>query len=200
MPSISHKRFYIAGAAAALLVSAAFAIAPTVFVPDATFKASNLTGWHALGAADWTAQNGELIGKPKQASGGWLILDKSYQDVGFFASFRCSEGCKTGVLLRAEKTPAGMKGIYMSLTEGDVAAYRVTLDAQGKELTREKLRPGGGQIRIAPPAPTAAEAAGRGGRGGAGRGGRGATADTANLPLKAALGRLSSQGTGIRSN
>ena len=61
------------------------------------------------------------------APGGWLVLDKSYQDVGFFASFRCASGCKAGVLLRGEKTAQGMKGIYMSLAEGDVAAYRVTL-------------------------------------------------------------------------
>ena len=123
---MSHKHFYIAAASAALLVSVAFAIAPTVFIPDATFKGSSLSGWHVLGAADWSAQNGELVGKAKP-SGGWLVLDKSYQDVGFFASFRCADGCKTGVLLRAEKTPSGMKGIYMSLTEGDVAAYQVCL-------------------------------------------------------------------------
>src|SRR5580700_10002248 len=104
-----HKRFYITAAGMALLVSAGFAIVPTVFVPDATFKGSSLNGWHVLGAADWTAQNGELVGKAKQGAGGWLVLDKSYQDVCFFASFRCAEGCKTGVLLRAEKTPSGMK-------------------------------------------------------------------------------------------
>jgi len=176
---MSLTRMYIAGGAV-LLVSAAFAVAPTVFVPDATFKGSSLNGWHVLGAADWTAQDGDLIGKPKQPSGGWLVFDHSYQDVGFFASFRCSEGCKTGVLLRAEKTPSGMKGILMSLTEGDVGAYAVTLDAQGTELSREKLRPGGGQIRIAPP--PAPDTAGRGGRGGGGRGGRGA--NPTNLILK----------------
>ena len=150
---MSHRRtFAIVGAVPLLLVAMAFATAPTVFVPDSTFKGSTLTGWHTLGQADWSARDGELIGKVKPGgSGGWLVLDKSYQDVGFFASFKCTGGCKAGVLLRAEKAPSGMRGIYMSLVQGDVAAYRVTLDAQGQELSREKLRPGGGQMRIAPP-------------------------------------------------
>ena len=68
-----------------------------------------------------------------------------------FASFKCAQGCETGVLLRAEKTSGGMKGIYVALTGGDVASYRVTLDEQGRILTRDALRPGGGQMRIAPP-------------------------------------------------
>ena len=61
-----------------------------------------------------------------------------------------SGACKTGVLLRAEKTPTGMKGIFLSLDEGEVGGYAVTLDANGKELTRERLRPGGGLMRVAP--------------------------------------------------
>lgn len=148
---MSDKRPFLVAAGLGLIVSLAFAVVPTVFIPDATFHGSSLKGWHVLGAAEWSAHDGELTGKPKTPQGGWLVLDKSYQDVGVFASFRCSPGCKTGVLLRAQKTPDGMKGIFMSLTEGDLAVYRVTLDAQGKELSREKLRPGGGQIRIAPP-------------------------------------------------
>jgi hypothetical protein len=167
----------------AAAISAAVATSPTVFVPDSTFKGSSLAGWHTLGQAQWRAENGELIANGAQ--GGWLVLDKSYQDVGFFASFRAAGGAKAGVLLRAEKTPEGMKGIFMSLTEGDVAAYRVTLDSQGKELSREKLRAGGGQMRVAPPPPEGG-AAGRGGagRGGAGRGagGRG-NATPGGLPI-----------------
>jgi hypothetical protein len=56
------------------------------------------------------------------------------------------------LLMRAEKTAeGGMKGVFVSLSEGDVASYAVTLDAQGHELKRERLRHGGGQMRIAPP-------------------------------------------------
>jgi hypothetical protein len=113
-------------------------------------------------------QNHEITGTVKPGGrGGWLVRDRSYQDVALNAFFRCAEGCKTGVLLRAETTPQGMKGIFVSLTAGDVAPYRITLDPEGQELARERLRFGGGQMRIAPPLDPNAPA--RGGRGG-GRG------------------------------
>jgi Domain of Unknown Function (DUF1080)/FG-GAP-like repeat len=171
--------------AACSAVALMFGGGPT-FHPDVTVQGSSLTGWHILGDADWHAQNGEIVGTPKQPGGGWLVLDKSYQDVGFYASFRCMTGCRTGLLLRAEKTAdGGMKGIFVSLTDSDraageapvalteqgktgIASYAVTLDAQGKELKRERLRSGGGQMRIAPPLDPNAPA--RGGRGGGGRG------------------------------
>jgi hypothetical protein len=169
-------------ATACAIVFAAFTGLPSAasknFVPDVVFKGSSLTAWRTIGQADWRAQNGEIIGTPK-GNGGWLIADRSYQDVGFYASFRCSDGCKTGVLLRAEKTAdGGLKGIFTSLVAGDLAAYRVTLDAEGRETSRERLRPaGGGQVRVAPPpapppanAPGAAPGAGRGGPGGRGGG------------------------------
>src|SRR5262249_58569350 len=99
-----------------------------------------------------------------------------------FASFRCVGECKTGVLLRAEKTPQGMKGVYLSLTEGDVAAYRVTLGANGEEISREKLRSGGGQLRIAPPPPPDGGRSGGRAAGGRGAGGRGGGAPGGKLP------------------
>ena len=54
------------------------------------FKGSALTGWHKFGQADWRAENGEIIATPKDESGGWLVLDKGYQDIAFYSSFRCS--------------------------------------------------------------------------------------------------------------
>ena len=119
------------------------------------------------------------------------MLDKSFQDVEFGADFKCVGACRTGVLLRAEKTPTGMKGVFLSLDAGEVGGYAVTLDANGKILTRERLRPGGGLMRIAPSAAEAAAAAAARG-GGAGRGagaagapggrGRGVLASGATLP------------------
>ena len=125
-------------AIATLLLVPVFAAGPN-WIPDVTFKATSLAGWHVLGQADWRVENGEVVGTVKPGGyGGWLVLDRSYQDVAFYANFRCNGGCRTGILLRAEKTAEGMKGIYVSLAEGDVASYRVTLDADGKELrTRE---------------------------------------------------------------
>ena len=150
----------------------------STFVPDWTFKGNALTGWHVLGAADWKAIDGELVGTPKSADGGWLVLDKSFQDVEFGADFKCVGACRTGVLLRAEKTPTGMKGVFLSLDDSEVGGYAVTLDANGKIVTRERLRPGGGLMRIAPSAAeaeaAAAARAGGAGRGAAGRGAPGA--------------------------
>jgi hypothetical protein len=153
------------------------------FVPDWTFKGSTLHGWRELGQADWKAADGVLIGTPKSTEGGWLVLDTSLQDVQLGFDVRCSGGCRTGVLLRAEKTPSGgLKGIFTSLVDEDIAGYAVTLDAGGRELTRERLRSGGGMMRFAPTvaeaaAAAAAAAARNGGRGapaGRGSGGRGA--------------------------
>jgi hypothetical protein len=165
------KRVYLSVAVAVAgvaLLARAFGSGPN-FRADSTFKGSSLAGWHVLGEADWKAQNGEITGTPKQAAGGWLVLDKSFQDVSVYASVHCTEGCKSGILLRAEKTPEGLKGIYVSLTEGDLASYALKLDAQGKEISREKLPSG------------RAENLGANGR--AGRGG----ANVGVLPLPAGL-------------
>src|SRR5438128_5689485 len=155
----------------------------STFIPDWTFKGSTLAGWHVLGAADWKAIDGELVGTPKSADGGWLVLDKSFQDVEFGADFKCVGACRTGVLLRAEKTPTGMKGVFLSLDAGEVGGYAVTLGANGKELTRQRLRPGGGLMRVAPSAAdSAAAAAARGVAAGRGAPGRGAGAAGAQAP------------------
>ena len=115
---------------------------PPDFKPDGKFTGSALTGWRVVGQADWKAENGELIGRAKTGDGGgWLFLDKSFQDLQFYTNVRCQGACKAGVLFRAEKTPdGGTKGIYVSLTDGDLASYRVTLDAQGNETARDRIR------------------------------------------------------------
>src|SRR5438045_8814168 len=100
---MTHKRIYLIAAIPVLLLAAA----PT-FTPDVTFKGSSLTGWHTLGFADWRAQNGEITGVAKQDGGGWLVLDRSYQYAGFYASFWSCGGVKTGVAVGAGRTHEGM--------------------------------------------------------------------------------------------
>ncbi len=167
-------RGYFAAAAAAVLFSIPV-FAGLTFIPDSTFKGSSLNGWHSLGDAVWRAQAGEITATVKPGGGGgWLFFDRSFQDIGFHAQFKCTGGCQAGVLVRGEKTADGYKGIYVSLNEDNVPSYGVTLDASGKELTRERLRSIGGLTRVAPPLnPAAANGRGAGaGRGGAGTGGR----------------------------
>jgi hypothetical protein len=136
-----------------VLVATTYAAGPT-FRPDVVFRGSALTGWTPMGQADWRAQNGEITGTPRSPAGGWLVLDKSFQDVAFYSTVTCSGGCKAGLLMRAEKTAdGGMKGIYASFTEGDLVSYAVTIDAQGRETAREPLpsgRGGGGGRAGAP--------------------------------------------------
>jgi hypothetical protein len=141
--------------AACLALAAApnFASGPS-FHPDVTMSGTNLNGWRSLGATQWSAENGKITGRPGQTGGGWLVLDKSYQDVNFYTEFRCADGCVTGVLFRAEKTPdGGMKGIYVSLSDADTGEYAVTVDAHGQIVDRKRLPRGGGLVRVAPPPP-----------------------------------------------
>ncbi|HEY1647997.1 MAG TPA: FG-GAP-like repeat-containing protein [Terracidiphilus sp.] len=153
----------LASACLLIAVTPAFASGPS-FHPDITMNGANLDGWHSFGQAEWHAEKGEVVGRPNQAGGGWLVLDHSYQDVNFYTEFRCTEGCVTGVLLRAGKTPdGGMKGVYVSLSDPDMGEYAVTVDAHGQILERNRLPRGGGLVRVAPP-PSADQSAGAMGR------------------------------------
>ncbi len=176
---MSRNRFIVMNAAVFLVLAfAALRASGPSFRPTMAFKGSSLAGWHTLGEATWTAVDGEIIGTPKQPAGGWLVLDRSFQDVGFYARYRCSAGCTTGVLIRAERLPSGgMKGVYLPLDAAPLRAFAVTLDASGKEVTREPLiapaRVGGagsgGSGRAAgAPGPGRGQAAGRGPGGRAG--------------------------------
>jgi len=109
------------------------------FVPDFTFRGSSLTGWHPLGNANWGVSNGEITATSRTPEGGWLMLDKSYQDIEFYTEVRCADQCDAGVLLRAEKTSdGGWKGVYVALS-GEGGSFELTLSADGKELNRTSL-------------------------------------------------------------
>ena len=162
----SLRSFGISAVAVAVMALGIRAAGPGNFKPDGMMKGSTLAGWHVVGDADWKAQNRELVGTAKPGTnGGWLVMDKSFQDVHLFTTYRCTGTCSSGVLLRAQKTAdGGMSGLYVSLTEGDTVSYAVTIDAKGKELTRERL------------AAPAGRGGGGGGGGNAGRGAAGAPA------------------------
>ena len=126
------------------------------FIPDYNFHGSNLTGWHINGKANWQAENGLIIANPSSSNEGSLLLDSSYQDVGFHCYFKLSPGTEAAVIMRITKAGNGMKGVMLSLKPGDVLPYAVTFDAEGKITSREKLRHGGGiDYRIAPTPDTA---------------------------------------------
>ena len=189
--ALRSRHHVLAVAALALGLRAQGTQNPAEFAPDGAVKGSTLTGWKVVGDADWKAQNGELIGTAKAGgAGGWLVMDKGFEDVQLFTNYRCTGACKSGVLLRAKKTPdGGMKGLFVSLTDGEFGSYYVTLDAAGKETARERIvapaRGGGAgaperRQHGSPRRPPAPAAAGRAANaapaagGGGGGGGRGA--------------------------
>ena len=136
------RPFVVALTIVAMTLAVPLAGGPRNFVPDWTFTGSALTGFHPVGQADWRAENGEIVGTPKTAAGGWLLLPQSYQDVQFAASFRCRGACTAGVVLRAEKTADAMKGVYISLMGGERGAYAIKVDSQGAEVGKDTLRDG----------------------------------------------------------
>ncbi|MBV9268409.1 MAG: DUF1080 domain-containing protein, partial [Acidobacteriaceae bacterium] len=159
-------------AAAGIVLSMRPAHANKNFVPDWTFKGSSLGNLRTLGDANWRAENGEIVGRPLTAAGGWLILDMPLQDVQFASIFRCTGGCRTGVMLRAKSTPEGIRGAYVALPDGEnpAATFALKLDPQGHELSREPLKPAGGMVRLLVP-PSSDRAGGPpAGRGGPGSG------------------------------
>jgi hypothetical protein len=142
---------------------------PATFVADWTFKGSALQGTEQVGQATWRAENGEIVGRPTSADGGWLLINPGYQDVQVAGSYRCAAACTAGVMVRSEKSAGGIKGIYTTLAGESPAPAAVTVDAQGRIGAREPLtRPGGAMLRIQPPPPP--PSAGR--AGGAPGGGR----------------------------
>jgi hypothetical protein len=167
----SYRWLSVMAAATAIMVLEIRASGPPDFLPDGVFKGSTLAGWHAVGQADWKAVNGEIVGTPKPGGpGGWLVMDKSFQDLQFFANFKCTGDCATGLLFRAQKTPeGGLKGVFVSLKEDDLVSYNVVLDGQGREISRERLAApagrGGGAGRGAAPAVAPGAAPGAAGRG-----------------------------------
>ena len=178
----------ICGATVAL-AGAVLLITPSIanknFVPDWTFKGSSLAQFRTLGGADWRAENGEIIGTPKTAEGGWLILNTPLQDLVFASTFRCTGDCKAGVMLRTQATPQGMQGVYVALPEGQnpAATFAVNLDPQGREVSREALPRANGTVRFLADSSAAAgrggQGAGAGGGAAAGRGAAGAGAGAA---------------------
>src|SRR5258707_15544881 len=107
---MSKTRFSVLALAAGCALGTAIFAANQNFFPDVVFKGSSLTGWHKLGPADWRADNGEIISAPKE-SGGWVMVDKGYQDIAFYRSVSFARARPNGGLLRAPENRRGEKGI-----------------------------------------------------------------------------------------
>jgi hypothetical protein len=133
------RRFLVIAAIVGLGLSTS-AQGPSTATVNA-FNGTSLAGWHAHGAAQWRAAGGELVASAA-AGPGVLMFDKSYQDLILNFSFQCSN-CDAGLIVRhaaAQDTPGTMTELYAGLSGADaLTLYRVSLDAQGKELGRTQL-------------------------------------------------------------
>ncbi len=85
------------------------------------FNGTSLTGWKPVGAAQWRAANGQIVGTAT-GTPGLLALEKSYQDVILRFSYQCT-GCDAGVLLRNAASSASAPGttsaLYVALSGPD---------------------------------------------------------------------------------
>jgi hypothetical protein len=102
--SMSHQWIYGTIVAVAL-VQTAFASGPSHFRANPVFNGTSLAGGTPLRPADWRVEKGEIVGTPKTPQAvGWCSTVLSGH--GFFASFRCMSGCKTGAPARRRKPRA----------------------------------------------------------------------------------------------
>ena len=134
-----HVRTFLTATAALCLLFAisVFTAGPT-FRADYRFTGNSLTGFKPLGQATWAVQNGEIVGTPKDASGGWLLVDgKEFQDLQLYASVKCAAGCKAGYLLRAEKTADGGMVLNVDVPAG---RFRRQVVAQNRFAKNGKRR------------------------------------------------------------
>lgn len=139
------------------------------FLPDFSFSGSSLDGWHKIGQADWRAQDSEIIGTVKPgAAGGLLVLDRTFQDIVVHSLFQITGESEAGLVLRLEKTEDGLKGVLVSIKDGELISRAVVFDKDGKEVKRDTLRSIGSYplVRQAPPGTTNAPAGGGGSRSG----------------------------------
>lgn len=109
------------------------------FVPDVRIDTGSLQGARSIGQASWETKEGTLRGKPEEAAGGLLILEGKHQDIGLVLSFRAPETAIAGILFRMEKSDAGTKGVLVTVGAEGTGSYEVSLDAQGRELSRQVL-------------------------------------------------------------
>ncbi len=121
------------------------------FRPDATFKGSTLNGWHAIGAAQWRMENGEIH---RLAQSAWRRVARARPLVTGRRVLRIFS-MRTGLYDRRPaargKNGDRYEGHLRFTDERESGALPRHARCARSFLTRETLRYGGGQNRIAPP-------------------------------------------------
>jgi Domain of Unknown Function (DUF1080)/FG-GAP-like repeat len=111
--------------------------------PVPLFTGADLSGWHQAGGGNWSVDNGQIVGRSQNDTGGWLFLNDSYQDFVLDLSFQCESNCSSGILLRGSKDDKGVSGIYIPLGGADMGKmYRVHVNGSDYTLSPLKAMPG----------------------------------------------------------
>jgi len=156
--SVLNKKFAIRLGLIPLMMSATLLLmtgqvvagGPT-FRADKVVTSSNLDDWYVLGSSNWEVRDGVISAQPNESSDGWLILDQSFSNIGFYTDIHCEAACRAGVLLRSQKTDEGWAGILVSVSPDDRGTYEVTLDTEGNILSRRELDASDGEGGLASP-------------------------------------------------
>lgn len=137
-----HSNLAAKAAAAGLVFLAFFEIGSNGQQAPARVSSSGdptLAGWKIHGPGDWRLEHGEIAGTIRTSGGAgtWLVLDRSYEDVGIQLSFRCGN-CESGLLFMDKTDLTG--GTYVSLASADAAStYLVTLDGNSQTVDRKPI-------------------------------------------------------------
>lgn len=113
------------------------------FDADKSFSASDLPASKSFGTARWTADGGEITGRPMGGSLGWLVMPVELANLAGYAEFRCDGDCRAGFLFRAEPTAKrGLRGILLSSAPLGGGVFAVEIDSDGLEISRVPLQNG----------------------------------------------------------
>lgn len=137
---------------------------PVWGTPIRLFNGKDLSGWHAMGANQWKAENG-ILRSPK--SGSNIVTDKSFTDFKLHIEFRYPQGSNSGVYLRGRYevqvmdskvvSPVDLGGVYgfiapselLAKAPGEWQSYDITLVgrmvtvvANGKKIICNQEIPG----------------------------------------------------------
>lgn len=111
------------------------------FEPAQTFAGNSLAGTESW-SGDWRAAGGMYTGVVGASGSALLLLDDTaYQDLAIAATFACDAGCEPGLFLHGKTMHGNLSGVLYSFSSDGGTAYALTLDGEGRELSREKLDP-----------------------------------------------------------
>jgi len=95
------------------------------------FNGKDLAGWHAIGGARWSVEDGTILGQTGDGSFGWLVTDRPFADFELELSFKHEGPGNSGVQFRSH------------VIDGVMYGYQAELDPRGDYKTGGLYEQGG---------------------------------------------------------